>query len=560
MRLRRKSKHKTKEPAQKRRNGKDHSSRLPLWAREGIGIALLGVALFLCLSVFSYSPETDPGFFQQISPRPRDVKNLGGPIGSYTASLLKEILGLAAYFVGALVAVLALFVIAGRRVRITLWKGPLGLVFLVSLSSLFSLLLPHRPNPGQGGIVGYHVATSLLGSLHPAGTYLVLILVLVLTMICLCEVTILKILGRLFSRLLALLRSAGKATANALRAAGKGTANAFLAAARGLGLLLQGLGRRFQAAVPALGRAARAVTGRIAGSRFFKKSPAPGPNSHQAWEENFHTLEIGASQTQETQEPRVETHRPEAAISGPEMQIAEPSRHVAEPDKAIAGPETEPHAEEPSQAIKITPLQRDPHAPEEPDASEQKPKPARKPRQAILPFLTPLPKGYRPPPLELLDNPAPSRTDVIDRQLLLDAAKALEQKLKDFGIDGKVTEIHPGPIITLFEYEPAPGIKVNRIVNLADDLALAMKVMSVRIVAPIPGKAVVGIEVPNSERQMVHLKDVLASDEFQKTSAKLPLALGKDIAGRPFTTDLSRMPHLLIAGATGTGKSVCPTR
>ena len=114
----------------------------------------------------------------------------------------------------------------------------------------------------------------------------------------------------------------------------------------------------------------------------------------------------------------------------------------------------------------------------------------------------------------------------------------------------------PGPVITTFEYEPAPGVKINKIVTLTDDLALAMRAISIRIVAPIPGKAVIGIEVPNTNRQVVRFKEVIASSAFEKSKSKLSLCLGKDIVGNPVVAELEKMPHLLIAGATGTGKSV----
>jgi len=126
----------------------------------------------------------------------------------------------------------------------------------------------------------------------------------------------------------------------------------------------------------------------------------------------------------------------------------------------------------------------------------------------------------------------------------------------DYGVEGKVVEVRPGPVITVYEFEPAPGVKVSRIVNLADDLALALSALSIRIVAPIPGKAVVGIEVPNTNRETVFLKEIIDSNNFRGFKSKLSFGLGKDIAGEPFVVDLARMPHLLVAGSTGSGKSV----
>jgi len=134
---------------------------------------------------------------------------------------------------------------------------------------------------------------------------------------------------------------------------------------------------------------------------------------------------------------------------------------------------------------------------------------------------------------------------------------ALMTCLKDFDVEGELTRITPGPVVTMFEVRPAPGIRVNRIANLNDDLALSLKALSVRIEAPIPGSDTVGIEIPNEVRETVNFRELLASDAFEQTDLQLPMALGKDAAGRPVAADLARMPHLLVAGATGAGKSVC---
>jgi len=162
---------------------------------------------------------------------------------------------------------------------------------------------------------------------------------------------------------------------------------------------------------------------------------------------------------------------------------------------------------------------------------------------------------FKTPPLSLLDSP-PATERRIDKEALAMNARLLEKKLKDFGIDGEVVEICPGPVITMYEFSPGPGIKVSRIAGLADDLSMALQALAIRIVAPIPGKGVVGIELPNRDREMVFLKEIFASESFHKGKMKLPMALGKDISGQPLVTDLARAPHLLVAGATGSGKSV----
>jgi DNA segregation ATPase FtsK/SpoIIIE, S-DNA-T family len=132
----------------------------------------------------------------------------------------------------------------------------------------------------------------------------------------------------------------------------------------------------------------------------------------------------------------------------------------------------------------------------------------------------------------------------------------LEQKLSAFGVQGQVIEVQPGPVVTMYKVEPGEGVKVSQIVNLADDLSMALRAASVRVLAPVPGEAVVGIEVPNRKREKVYLREILEAEEFRLSPSQLAIALGKDIAGRPLSADLAAMPHLLIAGATGTGKSV----
>ncbi|MCC6931694.1 MAG: DNA translocase FtsK 4TM domain-containing protein [Deltaproteobacteria bacterium] len=165
--------------------------------------------------------------------------------------------------------------------------------------------------------------------------------------------------------------------------------------------------------------------------------------------------------------------------------------------------------------------------------------------------------NYKLPPLSLLEYSNFDLSLAPHDQELIDNSKKLEQTLSDFRIGGKIVEVHPGPIITLYQFQPAAGVKVQRIISLADDLALSLKVAAVRVYAPVPGKGTVGIEVPNSQRETVMLRDILDSEEYEKYEGDLKLALAKTTFGEPYVTDLARMPHLLIAGATGTGKSVC---
>ncbi|HEY2955948.1 MAG TPA: DNA translocase FtsK 4TM domain-containing protein [Candidatus Eisenbacteria bacterium] len=164
--------------------------------------------------------------------------------------------------------------------------------------------------------------------------------------------------------------------------------------------------------------------------------------------------------------------------------------------------------------------------------------------------------GQALPTISLLAMPAQPE-DLITAAELTTEANLLLAKLADFGIEGRVTEIHPGPVVTTFEFAPAAGVKVNQIVSREDDLALALRAQRIRIIAPIPGKGAVGVEIPNRRRRMVYLREVLSSAVCESSDAALKIPLGVDVVGQPFVADLTRMPHLLVAGATGSGKSVC---
>lgn len=189
----------------------------------------------------------------------------------------------------------------------------------------------------------------------------------------------------------------------------------------------------------------------------------------------------------------------------------------------------------------------------------QKPKPSKRAeesRQRKLDLPTPGGK-YEFPPLDLLeeaDEPARAAGRTHDENLEANA-RLLESVLQDFGVHGKIVQVRPGPVVTLYELEPAPGTKTSRVIGLADDIARSMSAVSVRI-AVVPGQNVIGIELPNASREIVYIRELLASRSFEKSGADLALALGKDIGGEPVTVDLARMPHLLIAGTTGSGKSV----
>src|SRR5690606_3475522 len=161
---------------------------------------------------------------------------------------------------------------------------------------------------------------------------------------------------------------------------------------------------------------------------------------------------------------------------------------------------------------------------------------------------------YTLPPLDLLEAPKP-QVGTVSREEVLEKSKVLVQTLLDFGIEGRIGEVHPGPVITQYEYEPAAGVRISQVVSRADDIALALRAARIRMVAPIPGKGAIGIEVPNRQAEHIYFRSML--NEVDLGDAQLPLCLGRDIRGRPQFAQLEKMPHLLVAGTTGSGKSVC---
>ncbi|MDZ4243095.1 MAG: DNA translocase FtsK, partial [Candidatus Omnitrophota bacterium] len=259
----------------------------------------------------------------------------------------------------------------------------------------------------------------------------------------------------------------------------------------------------------------------------------------ERWEESRQT-KVSVKPVPKFREP-VKVKAPPRPTERPEVRVAGKKEEESLKDKLLKKmappppPAREPVPEKPQ--IRIT------APPEEP------PKPDRVPEPIVV-------GSYRLPTLDLLADPPPVSSSQLQSDLH-QGARILEETLSDFNVSARVADIERGPVITRYELEPAPGVKVQRITTLSDDIALAMKASTVRIVAPIPGKNRVGIEVPNSSTAMVFLKELIPNLLDQKKGSKLKLAIGKDISGMPMIADLADMPHLLIAGTTGSGKTVC---
>jgi S-DNA-T family DNA segregation ATPase FtsK/SpoIIIE len=249
----------------------------------------------------------------------------------------------------------------------------------------------------------------------------------------------------------------------------------------------------------------------------------------------------------ERQEPAFRRHEPRFAPADDEADDESPPfERDEDEDDPFTPPPLTPDAEARPQGSLVQP-KRPPVTPGKKEKAS---------RQGTLDLgAVPTGGGYELPPLALLAPTPDQGTHRINQDSLAQNAKMLESVLEDFGVNGKVVKVRPGPVVTLYELEPAPGTKTSRVIGLADDIARSMSALSVRI-ATIPGRSVIGIELPNQRRETVYLRELLASEQFEKAPAKLTLVLGKDIGGGPVMVDLARMPHLLIAGTTGSGKSV----
>ena len=485
-------------------------------ASESLGLLVLAASLFALLALASYSPA-DPVF------RMASVENLGGPAGASLAGLLVRGFGAGAVVLVVLAAIVGARLVAGLRAAregAGFWVG--GALLLAAASAapeLLRALAPARFGSLEGGGLGRVLAAG--------------------------EGALLSAYGGLFV-------SALLAVAGALQVTGTPTRVAVQAVLSGAA----GCGRAGLAALAAGGRArARlALAGRRAGEQLRRAA-----EDVRVWRERRRRRKRVALLREPPPEPQ-DTGAPEIPAlfgDGEAPQAGEPYDAEADDD----GEEDEAEGEEgaeaaPAPARAAAPGRRVRGA--EPAIVDHRAArgAAHKPRQESFAF--PEDHGdmpWTPPDLDLFQKP-PAGARTIDRESLIMNSRILEKKLRDFGVNGRVVTVHPGPVITMYEFEPASGVKVNRIVNLADDLALALRALSVRIIAPLPGKSVVGIEIPNGEREVVYIRDLLESESYRASPSKLTMVLGKDIFGNPVEADLARMPHLLVAGATGTGKSV----
>jgi len=486
-----------------RAKAKEESAQGPILVAAGseiVGLILIGLSLLATLALATYAPEDPIG-------RLVEVSNRAGPVG---ATLAGGLLG--GFGAGSIVFVAACAFLGGRLVMslglpglfTRFWIGALVLIPTVALiPPLLYDLAPDSVPWIEPGWLGTHGAGTLRLLFGSAGA-------LVLTTLLL--------------------------TVGVLSLTGVSTGTMLTFAAQGVGYSI-GFAMRFGEWVSGLLR--RAADALVHGTRAGIQGIGNG----------FKQLRDAITSISVRREQRARRERVQERRE-PEFSFEEEERKVEEPVAPVAVLETpEPEAVEPVRRMKPG---------EEPDIvdHDEERRATRKPEQEAFQFHEGGPSG----PFQLPDTSIfaaqPEGERSYDRDSLLMNSKILEKKLADFGVTGRVVRVHPGPVITMYEYEPAAGIKVNKIVGLTDDLTMALRAISIRIIAPLPGKSVVGIEVPNPSRETVYLREMLESESFRKSKSPLSVAMGKDIFGNSVTSDLAKMPHLLVAGSTGTGKSV----
>jgi len=517
---------------------------------EVAGVIFSLAAGIVLLSLASYDPA-DP-IFQGAGQK---AHNLVGLVGAYLADGLLFCLGVGAFLiVGALAYVAgAAFTRGGLAFRARKVVGYTSLV--ICAAALAHILLEGRPVLGHapGGLLGEVAGGLCVSLLAGAGSVVVLSAGALLALISATGLSLTRT-GRWLGRGLAL---AGRAAGRALCFSGRHAGRALAAAGLAMGRWLREQTREFIRALrerpePALAHA----------------SPEAGPVSAPQFSEPILEAAIvparaGRSRMRGLLAPPMSDppplgRREPAVVTSEPPPASEPTFEPDEPGPVQASPE--PRAEP-------APLPAPPAATREaarrmpeiviprPDDGREEAAAVREAREEPKPPPSPDYRNFQLPSIDFLQVGVQEET-VIDEAQLHEYARRLEAKLKDYGIDGCVTKIMPGPVVTMYEYAPGPGIKVSKISSLSQDLALALEAFSVRIIAPIPGRAVVGIEVSNKTRKTVYAREIVEHPAFVKSKSKLTLVLGKNIEGAPFVTDLNKMPHLLVAGATGTGKSV----
>lgn len=473
--------------------------------KELYGIFLLFLIILTSVSLFSYH-AADPCVGNHFSTLPDQVHNLFGLVGAHVAGLFVFLFGIGALWVPFILCILGLWLIR-KKSREVIWQTLTGgLILMVTTGGIFFLFKEtyafSDTTISAGGRVGGQLAGGLLKYANTTGCGIFLFFFVLVGFMLGTGISLKTMLNLVWICLLLVARTIKQEMA------------------KGSGYLRQTLENKRQERKAAGIARAEKLNALTILPRSDEKND--GDNVKPDIDDELDIDDADFSPIPGTNRDVVQE------TSGPPMprtrNVCSPKRK-SEPEKSF-GPT-------------IVAVETD----DKEYVADPCPKDVREKPDFVLPGLS------------FLDEKQKTRRQ-IDTAELQNKASILKKKLEDFNVKGEVVEILPGPVITTFEYRPAPGIKLSKIVGLSDDLALALAAISIRIVAPIPGRDVVGIEIPNDERELVNLREMIASKEFVQSKSLLTLGLGKDLIGQPVATKMDKMPHLLIAGATGTGKSV----
>ncbi len=474
---------------------------------EVLGILALATCILLTLALWSYDA--------------RSVDNLIGPVGRWAASVAASAFGIAAWLLPAEFGLSSLRLFARGRSLLGLATLASTLVIVLVGCAMVHLALDGREVFGghlPGGVLGEVLGEVLRSLLGLTGAFVVGSTILLVTLVLRTPVSITKTFSQIVRATVEGLRSALDACRALLEAWREAKA-------------LEEAEREAEREAQAPRIVADAATSREPTLIDAALEDAPSE-----------ATKGGKKKKPKRRSPQTPLDLETGEGPAPELEAGSDELHEVgddEPDLAESPPQTKGKKgpkRAADEAPKIVPMEvslTPARGSMEPSASD----------------------GFQLPSTTLLDS-APGGMIKIKTETLRQNAGKLVEKLEAYGVKGRVDEIHPGPVVTMYEVEPQSGTKVSKIAGLSDDLAMALAAQKVRIVAPIPGKARVGFELPNDERQTVYLRSILEDDRWSRIKANLPIALGQDIAGQPVYGDLSRMPHLLVAGATGSGKSV----
>jgi S-DNA-T family DNA segregation ATPase FtsK/SpoIIIE len=474
---------------------------------EFVGVALFALALMWLISLASYSPA-DPVFFFTTGTDGRPL-NFGGRVGAFLAEFSYQMLGYSAYL-APVVLVVSGWHYFWCRIPDAAYTKLVGAGLLVGcvasfLSLAFGTLRVGSREILAGGYLGKALSTILAEYLNKTGSIILILTLLFLSIVLSTQFSF----GRLFAVVFQMARDRWAGVLDAMRA------------------------RKEE-------RRREKQRQEVLKKHLDKTGDKSGKDSGKDTKV-VRTLGLAsASRDDDDDEAPIPARAKAASLKAAPEEAPKPSRAAAMVGAAAAALRAASARPTPP-AIKRPPVE--PTLPLSDPEKLPAEKMAEKKRNG----------AWAQPPLALLD--APRGEQKVDERELMDGARQLEEKCREFSVEGNVVQIHPGPVVTTYEFKPDAGVKYSKITGLADDLCLAMQAESV-LIDRIPGKSTVGIQIPNPNREQISLRELLESEAYRRSTSRLTLALGKTIHGEPFVSDLATMPHLLIAGSTGTGKSV----